>query len=82
MMGRGERSAECFLVWKDLGAGNGKDFVPNVRVKGGGSRKENTLLILQRMSGGPQGRAISKVHGEQNPRFWKGWKQEGSVGNN
>lgn len=56
-MGRGERLAKCFLVWKDLGAGKGRNFVPNVRVKGGGSRNENTLLILQRMSGGPQGKS-------------------------
>ena len=50
VMGRGERSARCFLAWKELGAGKGKDFVPNVGVKGGGSWNECTLLILQRMS--------------------------------
>ena len=55
VMGRGERSARCFLVWKELGAGKGKDFVPNVRVKGGGGGSEYTLQILQRMSSGQPG---------------------------
>lgn len=48
------RPAKCFLVWEELGAGKGKDFVPNVRGKGGGSRNEYTLLILQSMSCGHQ----------------------------